>query len=336
MKNVNRHIIFGAVILPIVLMTFYGVALPNAEGNECQGVDTVQANCPNVHVEVRPAYLPYSPADHTYVKFTEGDGRWESFPCFGKCTGGEILSDTESLIFEDNKKIVKYMASNKPCRWPKLYYLAIGVCHQLANRSLFHTGKTVKNARMYWWSSFFYYTYGDCFWPLKQYCFDNCREASAALGPWQPGIPPGCGPSMSEKRTPAKPDDECLLYAKHFGTLKGVKDSDGMKALFKSYRNDLFDLFYMQRVGDRTKGNYLPILLKGHDELLIGKEALDKRLLKMDKLDKDSEIIQAYNKLFNDTLSTLSDRLPPDIYAQFFGLQKGQVVDVGWFLPSDE
>ncbi len=334
MKNFKRFVIFGPVILFFVLMTFYGVALPEEKGNECQGADTVQANCPNVHVEVRPAYFPQSPADHTYVKFTERDGRWESFPCFGKCTGGELLPETESFTFEDNKEIVKYMASNKPCRWPKLYYLTIGVCHQLSNRSLFHTGKTVRKARMYWLSSFFYYTYGDCFWPLKKYCFDNCQEASTALGSWRPGIPPGCGSSVSGKHTPAEPDDESLLYAKHFGTLRGVKDSDGMKALFKSYRNDLFDLFYKQRVGDRTKANYLPVLLDGHDELLKRKEELDYRLLKKDKL--DDEIIEDYNKLFNDTLSSLSDKLPSDIYTQFFGLQKGQVIDVRWFLPSDE
>jgi len=334
MKKVKRLLMCGAAILPIFLMTFHGVAIPQENGNKCQGADSVQENCPNIHVEVRPAYFPESPADHTYVKFTEGNGNWESFPCFGKCTGGKLLEETESFILEDNKKIVKYMASNKPCRWPKRYYLIFGVCHQLANRSLFHTEKTVKKARMYNWSSFFCYTYGACFWPLKQYCMNNCQEASAALGSWQPGIPSGCGSSISAKRSPTEPNDEYLLYVKLFGNLKEVKDSRAMKDLFRAYRDELFALFYQQRIGDKNKADYLPILQSGHDELLKKKEELDKRLSDQKELDPD--IFNAYNKLFKSTLSQLSEKLPTDIYERFFGLQKGQVFDVRWFLPSNE
>jgi len=335
MKKVKRLLMCGAAVLPIFLMTFHGVALPQENGNKCQGEGTIQENCPNIHVEVRPAYITQSPADHTYVKFTEGNGNWESFPCFGKCTGGKLLEETESFTLEDNKKIAKYMASNKPCRWPKKYYLIFGVCHQLANRSLFHTEKTVKKARMYKLSSFFYYTYGNCFWPLKQYCMNNCQEASEALGSWKPGIPPGCTPSMSGKRSPTEPNDEYLLYVKLFGNLKEVKDSMAMKDLFRAYRDELFALFYQQRIGDKNKADYLPILISGHEELVKQKEKLDRRLYDQ-KEEVDEDIIyNDYNMLFNSALSQLREKLPTDIYEQFFGLKKSQTVDVRWFKPSD-
>ena len=334
MEKFKRFFISGAVILTIVLMTLHGVAFPEEGGTECRGADPVIGNCSTVNVKVRPAYFPQSPADHTYVKFAEEDGQWESFPCFGACTGGNLLTDTESFVFKDNKKIVKYMATEKPCRWPSHYYLIIGVCHQLANRSLFHTGKTVKNARMYNWSSFFYYTYGACFWPLKKYCFDNCQEASEALGPWKPGVPPGCNQSESEKRSLIKPDDECMLYVKHFGNLKGAKDSRSMKDVFKNYRDELFSLYYQQRVGDQKKADFLPILIKGHDVLIERKEELDYRLLKQGK--PDEKIFDEYNELFKDTLLQLSRQVPTDVYKRFFGMQEDQVIDVRWFKPSDE
>ena len=74
----------------------------------------------------------------------------------------------------------------------------------------------------------------------------------------------------------------------------------------------LFALFYQQRIGEKDKADYLPILLSGHDELLKKKEELDKRLLDQ-KEELDEDVFNAYNTLFNSTLSQLSEKLPTDI-----------------------
>ena len=333
MMKKNLFSLYGTIVLTMVLSTACANAQQKPHNGPCQGSEAKTDGCPRVWVEVTPAFFPQSPADHTYVKFLEENGQWQSFPCFGACNGGNELPDTESSTWEDNKKIIQHMADAAPCKWPKHYYLIIGVCHQLANRSLFHTSKIVKNARMYKWSSFVYHTYGACFWPLKEYCMSNCREASATIGTWQPGAPPTCLPSGVEKARPAEPDAEYQLYMEHFGDPKVTKDVQDMAGQLKSYRYKLLALYINQRLGDKYLRDYLPMLSKGQEELLEKKKVIDLRLFENKSLRDD--MIDEYNKLFNESLARFRDQMPRDLYEQFFGLAYDEKIDVRMFLPRE-
>ena len=237
--------------MTVVLATACANAQPNSPDGPCQGSEDNTVGCPRVWAETTPAFFPESPADHTYVKFLKENGQWQSFPCFGTCNGGQELPDTKYSTRKDNKEIIQYMADHTPCKWPKRYYLIIGVCHQLANRSLFHTRKTVRNARMCNWTSFVYQTYGADFWPLREYSMNNCRETSAINGTWQEGSPATCLPSGVEKAKPAEPDEEYQIYMKHFGDPKVPKDVQSMDMTnqLKAYRDDLLKLQIKQRLG---------------------------------------------------------------------------------------
>jgi len=323
----------GTIVLTMVLATACINDQQSTNDDPCQGEEAKTDGCSRVLVEVTPAFFPQSPADHTYVKFLEENGQWQSFHCFGACNGGKELPDTESSTWEDNKKIIQHMADAAPCKWPKHYYLIIGVCHQLANRGLFHTSKIVKNARMYKWSSFVYQTYGACFWPLKEYCMSKCREASSTIGTWQPGAPPACLPSGVKKARPVELDAEHQLYMDHFGDPQVTKSAQDMAGPLKSYRDELLTLHINQRLGNKYMSDYLPILSKGQDELLKNKELLDSRLLENKSLSE--AMIDEYNKLFNDSLARFRAQMPKDLYEQFFGLAYDEKIDVRMFLPRE-
>ena len=317
----------------VIFTTTLCSASLNAEAKTCDGTYTMDDDCPKVRAEVTPALFQQSPADHTYVKFLGENGKWQSYSCYGACKDGTTLEDTESATWEDNRDIIRFMADASPCRWPKYYYLIIGVCHQLANRGLFHTGQIVKSARMYEWSSFVYDTYGACFWPLKEYCMSSCREESAKVGQWEPGAQPTCLSSGMKDAKPADPDAEYQLYMEHFGDQKAPEDKQKIAGLMKLYRDQLLTLHAQQRLGDKYWRKYVPILSDGQYELLEKKKDLDLRLLKEEKLSDD--IIKAYNELFNESLAQFREQMPKEIYEKFFGLAYDQMIDVSIFSPQD-
>lgn len=335
MTKKSKSSICGAIILIVALTTTYATAQPTTNNSQCQGKTSPTNGCPKFWVEVTPAFFQQSPADHTYVKFLKEDGQWQSFPCFGACNGGNELPETKTSTWQDNIKIIQYMADSMPCKWPKHYYLIIGVCHQLANRGLFHTGKIVKKARFYNWSSFVYQTYGHCFWPLKEYCMGNCQEASEELGAWHKGAPPSCLQTGGENAKPEKPDAEYNLYVKHFSKLSAPKDDKDLEDQLKSYRKKLLILYINQRLGNKYQNKYQPILSKEQENLLKKKRELDFQLFK-DKSFSDNRI-DAYNKIFNESLDNLRAEMPKALFEQFFGLsyEKKMPIDMRYFLPKE-
>ncbi|MGZ6274811.1 MAG: hypothetical protein ACXWMI_01720 [Syntrophales bacterium] len=323
--------LYGAIVLTVVLTTACACIKP-AAAETCQGSEANTNHCPGVWVEYRDAFYQGSPGDHTYVKFLKEDGQWQSFHCFGHCNGGKELPETKIYTAEANEKIVQCMADQMPCKWPENYYLIIGVCHQLANRGLFHTGKIVGKARMYNWTSFVYQTYGACFSPLGKYCMTECREASGKIGTWDPERPPTCTPS--EMARSAEPDPEYQLYIKHFGDLKVTGGAQDMAARLKSYRYELLKLHIKQRLGDEYVREYLPILSKMQDELLEEKEKLDLQLL--DRKGPTEDMVDEYNKLFNGFLTRFRAQFKErmDLYDKFFGLAYDEKIDMRIFKPG--
>lgn len=106
----KRFSLYGSIFLTIVLATTCALAQPTVHNDPCQGSEAQSDACPRVWVQVTPAFFQQSRADHTYVKFLEETGHWQSFPCFGACNGGTDLQGTQSSTWKNDKKIIQYMA----------------------------------------------------------------------------------------------------------------------------------------------------------------------------------------------------------------------------------
>ena len=102
-------------------------------------------------------HVEENPLDHTYIEASNGD----AWGCFGANQGGTELSGTRTDGRID-LTTVEFMANESPCKWPyHPYYGVIGFCHQLANRALYYTGKTVHNAGGYALTTSLCGTYGN-------------------------------------------------------------------------------------------------------------------------------------------------------------------------------
>ena len=339
MMKKNLYSLYATIVLAMVLAAGDATCKQKCQDDFCQGLTTTDG-CPSVWVEVTPAFGSQSPADHTYVKLLKKKGEWESFPCFGACNCGRELSDTKSSTLEDNNKIIQYMVNSAPCKWPDEAYLVLGVCHQLANRGLFHTGKIVKNARMYMWSSFVYQTYGYNSPHFREYRMSNCQEASSKIGTWKPGLPPTCLPPGVEQATPAEPDAEYQIYMEYFRDLRVTESVQAMSNQRKSYRDKILTLHIKQQLGDENVRIYLPMLSKEQDVLVQNKAGLDQKLIEylksMMSKSLPGNIIDEYNNLFNASFTRIRHEMPRNTYEKFFSLSYYDThpIDVKMFLPK--
>ncbi len=75
------------------------------------------------------------------------------------------------------------------------------------------------------------------------------------------------------------------------------------------------------------------MLSNGQEELLEKKRVLDRRLFENKSLLND--MIDEYNKLFNESLARFRAQMPRDLYEQFFGLAHDEKIDVRMFLPRE-
>ena len=104
-------------------------------------------------------------ADHTYVTSSAG----HVWNCNGRSAGGKAICTGIGNV--DRADCLARPHSHAGIR-----YAITGVCHQMANRILYPSGRTVSRARRYLWSCFMYGTYGKD--PLTG-CF-----YSPVLAPW--------------------------------------------------------------------------------------------------------------------------------------------------------
>ena len=236
------HFLF--LITFLIGTLFHGIAAPACSGftQDAEENPTDYDHIPNASVEVLPAYYSDSPADHTYIKAMRKNGSCTAWPCFGRDNGGVQLADTKSNIAEAAIPVIGALADTPPCKWPNHYYLIVGVCHQVANRGLYYTGKTVYKARMYKWSSHFYNTYGDCFWPLQKYCHVNCLDSA---GQWP--LPKTTQDPKAVKESPPHP--EVAIYRKHLPEARQAKSRQAYQAFYQSYIDELLEYHIADRLG---------------------------------------------------------------------------------------
>jgi hypothetical protein len=284
--------------------------------------------CPNVWVEVTPAFFPNSPADHTYVRVIHRSGATESWPCFGADTGGNELDATRSSTHDANLSTVGFLANQRPCKWPKRYYAIVGVCHQLANRSLYHTSQTVKNARWYKITSFIYGTYGICPFPFCSYRMSNCLQSASG---WETGIPPVCDVTATAASKEAV-NEEAGLYKKYFDRLKGDIPEERFNGIYQAYINDLMDLYIKNRLGPEITPEKSTQIKAIRNRLMIDKQKLDETVVRGEL--QGQQMVDAYNGLYNKFLDNYREILDPAQFYNFFGLdyETGRF-DIGLFTP---
>lgn len=100
-----------------------------------------------------------SPLDHTYVHVTsKADEYYKIYPCWGRGEGGKVICSKKG-----NAIAAERIAGNNGNAG--IVYLITGVCHQTANRILFPTKETVKDANGYTVSTIIYGVYGKFFNP---------------------------------------------------------------------------------------------------------------------------------------------------------------------------
>lgn len=100
--------------------------------------------------------------EHTYVTSNKG----HVWPCRGRKTGG-----MEICRGSGNTKQAQCLS--KPNSFAGIIYGQSGVCHQMANRILYPSGKIVYKARLFWLSLARYGLYGKDLKTGKHYCPDQ-------------------------------------------------------------------------------------------------------------------------------------------------------------------
>ncbi len=93
--------------------------------------------------------VPIIPADHTYVKSNHG----HFWPCGRRFKGGKRVCSGSGNTDQAN-------CLARPNSRAGIVYATTGVCHQMANRILWPSGKMVSRASGYMVSHFFWGTYG--------------------------------------------------------------------------------------------------------------------------------------------------------------------------------
>ncbi len=291
----------------------------------CSGNENNNEKIPKISVEKRPAWFRYNPLDHTYVRFLEENGNWEGYGCFGKCEGGNPLDNTKSFTHSENKQIVKFMTTSKPCKWPDFAYLMFGVCHQLANRGLYYTNKIVKEADGYKLSSLIYKTFGWESIDQREYWMDRCLEASRQAGIWENGSP-------DEKTRNTQPiDPEFSLYAEFIGNIRSLKSEKKKNNEIEAYNDRLLRYYIDERIGRNKSKDYFPMLKEGHDSFARRKRELDKQLMAQGRI--TGEIIDKYNELINSYLLYAKENMQKNDFQALSGLKQDAEVDMRAFLP---
>jgi len=267
--------------------------------------------CPKVWVETTPGFFKGSRADHTYVKVIHNDGTYESWSCFGANDGGTELADTNTGTQEVNIATVGLMCNEKPCMWPKYFYLVIGVCHQLANRGLYYTGKTVQGARMYGWSSFIYGTYGKCIWGLRDYCMETCIFSS---GEWEPGHPDQC--EAEKKPAAGTLSFENRLFEKYFRSKPLDSNEMRFRSLYMEFKNEWLQMNIRTRLGPSHPRRFEIQRLR--NAMVREKDELDGIVIRRKSADED--LVLRYNRLYNEYLQMFRKMLPPKEFERLFDM----------------
>ena len=113
------------------------------------------------------------------------------------------------------------------------------------------------------------------------------------------------------------------------------KTMEGMKDTLKTYREKLMTHHITQRIGERYVRDYLPVLIKGQEDLFENKEGLDKQFLMSKSETVTPAMIEDYNRIFNNSIDKIRKQMPKELYEKFFGLPYEQKIDVRMLLTKE-
>ena len=295
-------------------------------------------SCPTVWVEVLPAGEDFIPdllddlikADHTYIKVLHDTGKTSSWGCFGRSSGGKELDETKSYTHESNLIIIGGLSEKKPCKWDKKnFYGKIGVCHQLANRALYFTGKTVKNAKMYKTSSALYGTYGNNYPGAREYDMAECLRDK--YKDWKDGYPSFCD-DLQSKKEEYEIDKEIALYKEFFGKELSDLSKNDFIELIRKYNESLIELFVKTRLGIEFFHKYGRTMIYHHYVMMNEMEGLYQKTLKSSF--EQEYVIKIYNQVFNSYFDKHKKFLSAQDFYAFFGWDKDKVFDIRWLLEN--
>jgi len=283
----------------------------------------------SVWAMVYPTNLALRLADHTYISAIDTNGNTYDWLCFGKDADGE---DLENTLTEGNADLttIGFMASEPPCKWPLEYYLRIGVCHQCANRALYHTGKTVAASEGYDFFLSIYGTYGDAsISESHTYSMENCLDASP---PWKGGPSSSALQKMAGEADREYPiGKESQLYRKYFqnNTPHALNQNQG--DLYAGYLDELFLMRIQKKMGEDFSTLTADQLVGIRNQYREYKSILDRET--MQSRVSEIEMVTKYEKLFNDLADEYRSILTPLEFETLFDLDYTKAIELDDILP---
>ena len=294
-----------------------------------------QADSDDAHVMgsvwamVYPTNLALRLADHTYVSAVDTHGNTYDWLCFGKDADGDELENT---LTEDTADLttIGFMAAEPPCKWPTEYYLRIGVCHQCANRALYHTGKTVAASEGYDFFSSIYGTYGDeSISESHPYSMNNCIDASPS---WQGGPISSAPLNTDAKAGQAYPiGEEVQLYNKYFqwNDMHALKQYQG--DVYAGYLDELFLMRIRKKLGADFPAGTADQLVGIRNRYREHKSALDRETMQSRVSEK--ELVTTYEKFFNELADEYRSILTPLEFETLFDYDYTKAIELNDILP---
>jgi hypothetical protein len=269
-------------------------------------------------------------ADHTYLVARADNGDDYRWGCFSSLPeDGEPLSGTFTPMDVD-LTTAAFMADQAPCKWPLGYYLRIGICHQCANRGLYHTNKTVSAAKGYNFFVSLYGTYGSD--DFETYSLTNCLAAAPV---WQGGQfrnREATDRATGQSEEQLVSELEIVVYERYFGKSRPLdRGAVDHARLHRLYLNDLFGQIIAQRLGDRILESTLRQLQRARNGCLDEKRELDQWAAANDY--QIDELIFSYQALFDGLNAQYKAILSPENYERLFNLEYDTPLDIMGFLP---
>ena len=268
-------------------------------------------------------------ADHTYLVGLDEEGEQHEWTCFSTLSGGDELANTRGDGLAD-LTTVGFMADKSPCKWPISYYLRVGICHQCANRGLYYIHRTVTDARGYAFFVSLYGTYGND--DYDTYSMAKCLEAAP---PWQGDEMDS--PADTTKAYPGSRESdvqnrEIELYEMYYGRSHNAEQKSvdaGQRQ--RRYLDALFRLEIFEHLGDDLPRSLVDRLQQVRNEYLDAKTDLDQWALQ--NRYSSAELVEEYQRLFEDLNQHYKSILTADQYKQLFNMDYDARLDLSSFLP---
>ncbi|RJX36448.1 MAG: hypothetical protein C4525_00565 [Desulfarculus sp.] len=202
-------------------------------------------------------------------------------------------------------------------------YASVGVCHQLANRGLFSTGTTVKEARGYGLSHFFFGTYGFASIKAEESDFsvfgaENTGNASYDMKQCLAQAPP----SMRTREAVDREAELFLAFLRNVRSRSLQSSQPDFQLAYESYRKDSLGWRLEDTLGPQPAEQLRGRVNELWSRVQSRKSALFREhfsaMMRFRRI--PSEYWQGMNNLLRDAQRGLRSFLTPEQYRKFVNL----------------